>query len=57
MIDIFPAEAEKEAIRIELEFDKVVNISYFDPLTGSIYRDVPRVTIFQNTLCYPSRNY
>ena len=38
VIDIFPAEAEKEAIRIELEFDKVVNISYFDPLTGSIYR-------------------
>ena len=49
MIDIFPAEAEKEAIRIELEFDKVVNISYFDPLTGSIYRDVPRVTIFPKT--------
>ena len=49
VIDIFPAEAEKEAIRIELEFDKVVNISYFDPLTGSIYRDVPRVTIFPKT--------
>ena len=49
VIDIFPAEAEKEAIRIELEFDKVVNISYFDPLTGSIYKDVPRVTIFPKT--------
>ena len=49
VIDIFPSEAEKEAIRIELEFDKVVNISYFDPLTGSIYRDVPRVTIFPKT--------
>ena len=49
VIDIFPAEAEKEAIRIELEFDKVANISYFDPLTGSIYRDVPRVTIFPKT--------
>ena len=49
VIDVFPAEAEKEAIRIELEFDKVVNISYFDPLTGSIYRDVPRVTIFPKT--------
>ena len=49
VIDIFPAEAEKEAIRIELEFDKVVNISYFDPLTGSIYRDAPRVTIFPKT--------
>ena len=49
VIDIFPAEAEKEAIRIELEFDKVVNISYFDPLTGSIYRDVPRVTVFPKT--------
>ena len=49
VIDIFPAEAEKEAIRIELEFDKVANISYFDPLTGSIYKDVPRVTIFPKT--------
>ena len=49
IIDIFPAEAEKEAVRIELDFDKVQEISYFDPLTGAIITDVPRVTIFPKT--------
>ena len=49
IIDIFPAEAEKEAVRIELDFDKIQEISYFDPLTGAIIRDVPRVTIFPKT--------
>jgi len=48
-IDIFPAEAEKEAIRIELEFDKISEISFFDPLTGSIIKEMPRVSIFPKT--------
>ncbi|MBJ7302734.1 DEAD/DEAH box helicase family protein, partial [Marinobacter salarius] len=34
VIDVFPAESEKEAIRIELFDDEVENLSYFDPLTG-----------------------
>ena len=49
IIDIFPAEAEKEAVRIELEIDKVQTISFFDPLTGAIINEVPRVTIYPKT--------
>ena len=48
-IDIFPAEAEKEAVRIELEFDKISEISFFDPLTGALIREMPRVSIFPKT--------
>ena len=48
-IDIFPAEAEKEAVRIELEFDKISEISFFDPLTGAIIKEMPRVSIFPKT--------
>lgn len=49
VIDIFPAEAEKEAVRIELEIDKIQTISFFDPLTGAIINEVPRVTIYPKT--------
>ena len=48
-IDIFPAEAEKEAVRIELEFDKISGISFFDPLTGALIKEMPRVSIFPKT--------
>jgi excinuclease ABC subunit B len=51
VIDIFPAESEKEAIRIELFDDEVENLSFFDPLTGEVIRKVPRVTI------YPKSHY
>jgi excinuclease ABC subunit B len=51
VIDVFPAESEKEAIRIELFDDEVENLSYFDPLTGEVTRKVPRVTI------YPKSHY
>ena len=46
VIDIFPAESEKEAIRIELFDDVIDNIGLFDPLTGELVRRIPRVTIF-----------
>ncbi|HCW88836.1 MAG TPA: excinuclease ABC subunit B, partial [Marinobacter sp.] len=49
VIDVFPAESEKEAIRIELFDDEVENLSYFDPLTGEVLRRVPRVTIYPKT--------
>ena len=49
VIDIFPAESEQEAVRIELFDDRIDIISIFDPLTGSILRSVPRVTIFPKT--------
>ena len=51
VIDVFPAESEKEAIRIELFDDEVENLSFFDPLTGEVIRKVPRVTI------YPKSHY
>ncbi len=49
VIDIFPAESEKEAVRIELFDDEIDNISWFDPLTGEVLRRVPRVTIYPKT--------
>jgi excinuclease ABC subunit B len=49
VIDIFPADSEKDAIRIELFDDEVVNIARFDPLTGEMIQALPRVTIFPKT--------
>ena len=46
VIDIYPAESERHAIRIELFDDQIEKLSYFDPLTGSAIRDVPRLTVF-----------
>jgi excinuclease ABC subunit B len=46
VIDIFPADEEKDAVRIELFDDEVENISRFDPLTGEVLHRLPRVTIF-----------
>ncbi|GAA0786211.1 excinuclease ABC subunit UvrB [Marinobacterium sediminicola] len=49
VIDVFPAESEKEAIRIELFGDEVDQIAWFDPLTGEVLRKVPRATIYPKT--------
>ena len=46
VIDIFPADSEKQALRIELFDDVIDNIGLFDPLTGELIRRIPRVTIF-----------
>ncbi len=51
VIDIFPAESESEAVRIELFGDEIESLSYFDPLTGEVIRRVPRLTI------YPKSHY
>ncbi len=51
VIDIFPAESERDAVRIEIFDDEVEKLSYFDPLTGHIKKQVPRLTI------YPSSHY
>jgi excinuclease ABC subunit B len=45
VIDIFPAESEREAIRVELFDEEIESISQFDPLTGEVLRKLPRVTI------------
>jgi excinuclease ABC subunit B len=49
VIDVFPAESEKEAVRIELFDDEVESISIFDPLTGEQLKKLPRVTIYPKT--------
>jgi len=49
VIDIFPADSEKYAVRIELDDDIIEGLSYFDPLTGAINRQMRQVTIFPKT--------
>jgi len=51
VIDVFPAESEKEALRIELFDDEIEQLSYFDPLTGEVLSKVPRATV------YPKSHY
>ena len=51
VIDIFPAESDEEAVRVELFDDEVETLSWFDPLTGEVIRRVPRLTI------YPKSHY
>ena len=46
VIDVFPAESDRDALRIELFDDEIENLSYFDPLTGEVIRRMPRATIF-----------
>ncbi len=49
VIDIYPAESEREAVRIELFDDHIESISRFDPLTGEVIRQLPRATIYPKT--------
>jgi len=51
VIDVHPAESDREAIRIELFDEEIEQLSYFDPLTGEVLRKVPRLTI------YPKSHY
>ncbi|MCB1604994.1 MAG: excinuclease ABC subunit UvrB, partial [Xanthomonadales bacterium] len=49
VIDIFPAESDKQAIRIELFDDEIEQLSYFDPLTGKKLSNETEITIFPTT--------
>ena len=49
LIDIFPAESDDEAVRVELFDDEVEGISLFDPLTGEVLRKLPRYTVYPKT--------
>jgi excinuclease ABC subunit B len=49
VIDVFPADSEREAIRIELFDDEIESLSNFDPLTGEVLRSVPRLTVYPKT--------
>lgn len=51
VIDVYPAESDKNAVRIELFEDEIESLAFFDPLTGEIIQRVPRLTI------YPKSHY
>ncbi|QUM88696.1 excinuclease ABC subunit UvrB [Moritella sp. 36] len=49
VIDVYPAESDKHAVRIEMFDDEIERISYFDPLTGAIEKTSERATIYPKT--------
>ncbi len=55
VIDVYPAESDKEAVRIELFGDEIESLSFFDPLTGEVTRKVPRLTIYPKSHYVTSR--
>ena len=46
VIDIFPAESDKLALRVELFDEEIERLSLFDPLTGAVEKVIPRFTVF-----------
>ncbi|MGB5132665.1 MAG: excinuclease ABC subunit UvrB, partial [Steroidobacteraceae bacterium] len=49
VVDIFPAESERDAVRVEFFDEEITSLAYFDPLTGEVTRRVPRLTVFPST--------
>ena len=49
VIDIHPADSEREAVRVELFDEEIEGLSYFDPLTGEVLRKVARLTVYPKT--------
>ena len=49
VIDIYPAESDRDAVRIELFDDEIESIGLFDPLTGEVLKRLPRITIYPKT--------
>jgi len=56
IIDIFPAESERDALRVELFDDEIESLAHFDPLTGELLRKVPRFTIYPKSHYVTSRD-
>ena len=56
VIDIFPADSDELAVRLELFDDEVERIVMFDPLTGNAINEVPRITIYPKTHYVTPRN-
>jgi excinuclease ABC subunit B len=48
-VDVFPAESDLEALRIELFDGEIEQLSMFDPLTGEVFRRMPRYTVYPKT--------
>ncbi|MEM7705444.1 MAG: excinuclease ABC subunit UvrB [Pseudomonadota bacterium] len=55
IIDIFPADSDKEGVRVELFDDEVENLAIFDPLTGEVLRRLPRLTVYPKSHYVTSR--
>jgi len=49
VVDIFPAESDREAVRVEFFDEEIEQLCHFDPLTGEVIRRVPRLTVFPST--------
>ncbi|HEV2614302.1 MAG TPA: excinuclease ABC subunit UvrB [Gammaproteobacteria bacterium] len=49
VIDIYPIEADSDAVRIELFGDEIENLSFFDPLTGEVLSKIARYTLYPKT--------
>ncbi len=49
VIDIFPAESGREALRVELNDDTVENLALLDPLLGKVLQRIPRFTVYPGT--------
>ncbi|GAB1147468.1 TPA: excinuclease ABC subunit UvrB [Shewanella algae] len=49
VIDIFPAESDRDAIRVELFDDEIEQLSLFDPLTGQVRKRIARATVYPKT--------
>ncbi len=49
VVDIFPAESEREAVRVQFFDEEIETLAFFDPLTGEVLRKVPRLTVFPST--------
>ena len=49
VIDIYPADSERDALRIELFGDEVERLLWIDPLTGEVINETPRATIYPKT--------
>ncbi len=56
VIDVYPAESDRDAVRVELFDDEIESLSYFDPLTGEVLKRVPRLTIYPKTHYVTSRD-
>ena len=56
IIDVFPADSDRDALRIELFDDEVEKLSRFDPLTGEVLRKTPRLTIYPKSHYVTSRH-
>ena len=49
VIDVYPADSDNQAIRIEIFDDEIESLSYFDPLTGEVLKTTRQLTIFPKT--------